>query len=334
MAFKHSTFDFSDVPNAPTGFNDLGLLKPAPQEALQAFAKRNQLTYSPKTTYDPARYDDLEHFNTFDSIRKSLTVALWSFQCHYNNTPFTAASIRWPRNRTYMYSTFISVPLAQKMPDVFICSLLPHNAVDAFTTPYRYSADQRIHTGDQLFDTYFAVYTPPASRRIVTESLLTSEFMNTLLQYAPMYDIGIHDGNIHIFTGNRYTTREDFAQLFLAGEALMDVLADLQLPEYVVDNNAPTKLTHNHSLLRLIMRSGLIAISIGLALGLGIIYSLTPDVLSAQAIIIVLLIIGGFIGTFVALGPDKQQPKRAKDARELAAHFGQINIGRDSRLIR
>ncbi|HSE29742.1 MAG TPA: hypothetical protein VLA77_04120 [Candidatus Saccharimonadales bacterium] len=316
---KQSVFDFSDISKRPTGFNDLGALKPASTDELRIFAKRNNLTYAPKADYD----GNEPVMNEFSSDARPLgAVVLNRFDGSYAQTPFSVATIRFSPGEVYEYCTFAAITLPHTVPQVAICALLDHEASGYFGRPVRFDAGQRTTTGNELLDDYFAVYTPGVYKEAVTKTILTDEFVDTLLQYAPTFDIAITGNRLYILAAYPLCLQEDFKQIFLAAEAMIDALRTVSWSDVPPADGDRLKI--NRALSRFVLRAVLPTLAVSFGIGLVVAYSTLGSV-SPISIVTVVAIIIGLLVAFFAMGPDRSQPKRPANTKKLVDRFGEIN---------
>jgi hypothetical protein len=321
-ALKRSNYDFSVFPSYPPGFNNLKALIPLPKGAYEAFATRNGLAYTPTRSYD----------NTWPNLRDFGILLtgkiMYQLDGTHNNTPYTVACERETYQSGYgavaVYTTLVVIPLPKHLPQIALCSLLPHVGGKAGVGdwPLQYRASQRLMSGDRLFDEYWAAYA-----KAIAEGLLTPQFINVLLQYAPQLDIGIIGGQLFILTGSRVKFREDFTALFTAVEAIIDALSSLpNLPEAAPgDAVTNTKLLTRHGNLRFFGRAVLVTLAVIPFLGIGLVrlmgYDITSGGIGISLLVAIIMLTGFFI-----IGRDKQLPKPPKDSKALLERFGEINI--------
>jgi hypothetical protein len=326
-ALKRTNYDFSVFPSYPPGFNNLKALRPLPKGAYEAFATRNGLTYTPTRSYD----NTWPHLRDFGILLTGKI--MYQFDGIHNNTPYAVACERETYQGGYgaraVYTTLVVIPLPKHLPQIALCSLLPHGGGKAGIGdwPLQYHTSQRLMSGDRLFDEYWAAYVPTAYAQATAEGLLTPQFINVLLQYAPNFDIGIIGDQLFILTGSRVKFREDFTALFTAVEAIIDALSSLpNLPEAAPgDTVTNTKLLTRHGNLRFFGRAVLVTLAVIPFLGMGLAhlmgYNITGSSIGISLLVAIIMLIAFFI-----IGPDKQLPKPPKDSKALLERFGEINI--------
>jgi len=329
--FKRSAYDFSVFPVYPQGFNNLRALKPLPESAYETFAQRNGLQYAGPRNFNND-WPGLQAFGIWLNSRL-WSKMIWQFDGNHNGTPFTVACAGESRlasnyGTTSTHMTLAVIPLPRRLPQIAVYSLLPHLAAKNVDWGRQLAANQRVLSDNQLFNDYWAVYVPAAYAQAAQKTLLTEQFMDTLLQYATGFDIAIVDDKLYLLADGLPLFREGFMNLFTAVEAIIDALQAIpELPE-VAAQAATTdiRLQTRHGVSRLFLRAALVTSAISMLLG-GLVVavlmgsSITSTAWGVLAVVIVLLLAGYFI-----VGPDRSLPKRPKSAQALIDRFGKVVV--------